>query len=311
LDKLWNFDVVHFNEPHILLKKPKIPSVCTFHSIQGNEMKQKLAEIGSLKTVKDIEDLVLKSPLGSIFDIFTAHAADKIICPSPYLAELIKSYCLVDERKVCCIPNGIDFEAFEDKIDDESDSILSKYGLEKDNYVLFIGRLIFLKGVQYLIDAFKVVKKDYANLKLVIVGAGGFEGYLRNLSQGIAGIVFTGHVDSFNARKILYRNCAFVVVPSLYEGLPTVVLEAMACRKAVIASRVGGIPLLIRHGQNGFLTKPGDSESLEKFIRILLEDADLREKMGSFGRRLVENEFTVDNMVDRTLKVYESFHSHV
>jgi len=305
LNKLWKFDVVHFNEPHIMLKKPKIPTVCTFHSTQVNEIKLKLADINTLKTVRDIEDLVLKSPVGSVFDVFTAHAADKIICPSPNLAELVKSYCLVDERKVCCIPNGVDFEAF-DKIDDDPASILRKYDLKKDNYLLFMGRLSSLKGVQYLIDAFKVIKKDYINMKLVIVGTGDLEGYLKNLSQGIASIVFTGHIDSLNVRTILYRNCASVVVPSIYEGLPTVVLEAMACGKAVVASGVGGIPLLIRHGQNGFLTKPGDSEGLEKFIRVLLENANLRENMGAFGRKFIEEKFSVDRMVCDTLKVYDS-----
>lgn len=305
LNKLWKFDAVHFNEPHVLLKKPKIPTVCTFHSTQANELMLKLADLNALKTAGEIRDLVLKSSVGSVLDVFTAHATDKIICPSPHLAELIKSYCLVDDSRVCCIPNGVDPEVF-DKIDDVSDGILKKYDLKKDNYLLFIGRLSSLKGVQYLIDAFKAIKKDYSNLKLVIVGSGDFEEYLKNLSQGIAEIVFTGYIDSLNVRTFLYRNCVSLVVPSLYEGLPTVVLEAMACKKAVIASGVGGIPLLIRHGQNGFLTKPGDSEGLEKYLRVLLENANLREKMGALGRRLVEGEFSVNRMVCNTLKVYDS-----
>ena len=305
LNKLWKFDVVHFNEPHVMFKKPKIPSVCTFHSTQVNEIKLKLADMNTLRTVRDIGDLVLKSSIGSISDFFTAHATDKIICPSPHLAELVKSYCSVDDGKVCCIPNGLDVKVF-DKIDDEPTSILRQYDLKKGNYLLFIGRLSSLKGVQYLIDAFKVIKKDYINLKLVIVGTGDFEVYLKNLSQGIGGIVFTGHIESLNVRTILYRNCSFVVVPSIYEGLPTVVLEAMACRKAVVASEVGGIPLLIRHGQNGFLTKPGGSQGIEKSIRLLLENTSLREHMGAFGRRLVEKDFTIDKMVSKTLLTYES-----
>jgi len=305
LNKLWKFDVVHFNEPHVMFTKPKIPSVCTFHSTQVNEIKLKLADTNTLKTTNDIGDLLLKSPVGSIFDIFTAHTTDKIICPSPHLAALIASYCLVDTAKVCCIPNGVNIDAF-DKIQDEPDSILKKYDLKKDNYLLFIGRLTSLKGVQYLIDAFKLIKKDYINLKLVIVGTGDFEGYLKKLSQGIADVVFTGHIDSLTVRAILYRHCSVVVAPSIYEGLPTVVLEAMVCGKAVVASEVGGIPLLIRPGQNGFLTKPGDSKGIEKYIRLLLENVNLRECMGAFGRRLVEKEFTIDKMVSRTLLTYES-----
>lgn len=305
LNKLLKFDLVHFNEPHIMFGKPNLPVVCTVHSTQINEIKLKLADLKTLTTAKSIIDLILKSPVGSIFDVFKAHATDKIICPSPHLAKLVKSHCFVDEQKICVIPNGLDLEAI-DKIKDYDTGVLSKYDLEKDKYVLFIGRLSVLKGVQYLIEAFRRIKKDYANLKLVIVGTGDFEDYLRNLAHGIEDVVFTGYVDSLTDKKLLYENCLAVAVPSLYEGLPMVVLEAMACRKAVIASDVGGIPMLIRHGKNGFLAKPGDSKDLEKFIRILLEDAILRKNMGSFGRKLAEKEFTVDKMVNETLKVYES-----
>ena len=304
LNKPWKFDLVHFNEPHIILGKLNLPTVCTFHSTQINEIKLKRAHSKTLKTATDIRDLILKSPVGSICDVLTAHATDKIICPSPHLARLIKSYCFVDEPKICVIPNGIDLEAI-DRVKDYNVDVLGKYDLDRDNYLLFIGRLSVLKGVQYLIKAFRAIKEEYSNLKLVIVGTGDFENYLRDLSHGMEDVVFTGHVDSLTNKKLLYENCLVVAVPSLYEGLPMVVLEAMACKKTVIASDVGGIPTLIRHGKNGFLVKPGDSKSLEKFIRILLEDANLRKNMGSFGRKLVEKEFTVDKMVDETLKVYE------
>lgn len=307
LNKLWRFDLVHFNEPHIILGRPNLPTVCTLHSSQVNEIKMKLATLKSLNTMVDIRDLILKSSVGSICDVFTAHAADKIICPSSHLARLIKSYCFVDEEEICVIPNGIDLKAF-DKTKDYDTSILSKYNLEVDNYVLFIGRLSFLKGVQYLIKAFRSIKKAYANLKLVIVGTGDFESYLRNLANEVDDVVFTGYVDSLRVKRILYENSLVVVVPSFYEALPMVVLEAMACRKAVIASDVGDIPLLIKHRENGFLAKPRDSKSLENFIRILLEDASLRKSMGSFGRKLLEREFTVDKMVEATLRVYKSLY---
>jgi len=169
-----------------------------------------------------------------------------------------------------------------------------------------MGRLSVLKGVQHLIEAFRTIKKEYTNLKLAIVGTGEYEGYLRNLAYGIDDIVFTGYADALAIKKSLYENCVAVVVPSSYEGLPMVILEAMACKKAVIASDVGGIPLLVRHGKNGFLAKPEDSRSLEKFVRILLEDPDLRKNMGSFGRKLAEEKFTVDKMVSETLRVYKS-----
>jgi len=305
LNKLWRFDLVHFNEPHVILERPGLPTVCTLHSTQVNEIKTKLADLETLNTVVDIKDLILKSPVGSICDIFTAHSADKIISPSAHLARLIKSYCFVDERKICVVPNGIDLKAF-DKIKDCDTDILSRYNLEVDNYVLFIGRLSVLKGVQYLIKAFQGIKKECANLKLVIVGTGDLEGYLRNLAHGIKNIVFTGHVDSSKIKKILYDNCVAVVVPSLYEAFPMVVLEAMACSKPVIASDVGDVPLLIKHRKNGFLVKPKDAYTIRKFIEILYENPDLKKNMGLSNRRLIEKEFVVDKMVSKTLKVYTS-----
>ena len=305
LNKVIKFDLVHFNEPHIILGKLRLPTVCTVHSTQVNEIKLKRAHPKTLETATDIGDLILKSPVGGICDVLTAHATDKIICPSPHLKRLIKSYCFVDEQKIHVIPNGIDLESI-DKIMTHDIAVMSKYDLERDNYVLFMGRLSVLKGVQYLIKAFSSIKKEYSRLKLVIVGSGNFENHLRNLAHGVKDVVFTGYVDSLADKKLLYENCLAVAVPSLYEGLPMVVLEAMACRKAVIASDVGGIPMLIKHGENGFLVKPGDYKSLEKSIRTLLEDEDLRKSMGSCGRKLVAKEFTIDKMVDETLKIYKS-----
>ena len=306
LNKLLKFDLVHFNEPLLMFGlKLNLPVVCTVHSTQINEIILKLADLRTLASAKTIMDLVLKSPVGSICDVFTAHATDKIICPSPHLAKLVESHFFVDEQKICVVPNGIDLKAFDEMTEYDS-NILSKYDLERNGYLLFMGRLDALKGVQHLIKAFRQIKKEYANLKLVIVGTGDFEGHLRNLASKTDDVVFTGYVDSLGFKKLLYKNCLALVVPSLYEGLPMVILEAMAFSKAVIASDVGGIPLVVRHGKNGFLVKPGDSRDLEKFVRILLEDPDLSKNMGSFGRKLAEKKFTVDEMASATLRVYDS-----
>lgn len=306
LHDLWKFDLVHFNEPHILVDKPKLPTVCTLHSTQVNELMQKLACATTLKTTVGIRDFILKGSIGSISDIFTAHATDKIICPSPNLAALIRSYCFVDEQKALVVPNGIDLEMFSKTKCEDATAFLKQYGLEEDNYVLFVGRLGVLKGVQYLIEAFKSISVERPNVKLVIVGSGNFENHLKCLAHGIRNIVFTGYVGSLKERKTLFENSLLVVVPSLYEAFPMVLLEAMACSKAVIASNVGGIPSLVRHGKSGFLSKAGDPEDLAKFINILYEDKRLRENMGSLGRELVERNFSVDRMIDQTLLVYKS-----
>jgi glycosyltransferase involved in cell wall biosynthesis len=306
LNNHYNFDLVHFNEPHVILEKPKLPTVCTLHSTQINEMKLKLVGAGTLNTVVDIRDFILKGPIGSVSDVLTAHAVDKIICPSPHLKALIRSYCFVDEHKALVVPNGIDLESFSKTKCEDANVCLKKYGLEKNNYVLFVGRLSVLKGLQFAIQAFRSIRIKHPTLKMAIVGKGDFEKDLRSLAIGMENILFVGYVDSLKIKKILYENSLLVVVPSLYEAFPMVVLEAMACSKAVVASNVGGIPLMVRNGESGFLAKPGDSKDLERLISILCEDSKLRESMGSFGRRLVEKEFSVDYMVNQTLRVYYS-----
>ena len=306
LHKIEKFDLVHFNEPHLLLRKPRMPTVCTVHSSQVNEIRTKIANPYAGNTVADVKDLVLKSPIGSLGDIVTVHAADKIICPSAHLAGLIESYCLVDAQRICVVPNGIDVKEF-DSMEESDTNILDKHDVKAGNYVLFMGRLSIFKGVQYLIQAFRNVKeKGCSNLKLVIAGSGNFEDYLRTFARGMKDIVFVGHVNSVSVKKTLYKNSFAVVVPSLYEAFPMVILEAMACAKVIIASEVGDVSCLVEHGKTGFLVKPGDAASLAKYIRILHNDQDLTESMGLCGRQLLEREYTLDRMIDRTLRIYDS-----
>jgi glycogen(starch) synthase len=179
LNRTHNFDVVHFNEPHIVTRGPKLPMVCTFHSTQLHELQLNI-QSRSLKNPESIRDVLVKNPVGYLSDIMTCHLSDKIIGPCPDLINLLK-YCFVDKEKVHIIPNGIDPEIF-DKTSDDATS-LDRFVLEKDNFLLYMGRLSSLKGVQHLIKAFQNLKKRHKLLKLVIAGTGYFEPYLRKIAQ--------------------------------------------------------------------------------------------------------------------------------
>ncbi len=185
-------------------------------------------------------------------------------------------------------------------------TLLDKYGIQKNNFVLYVGRLIFLKGVDYLIRAFGIARKECKDLKLVVMGSGPCEPHLKDIARDIEGVVFIGHVDSPNIKRLLYESCLTVVVPSMHETLPTVVIEAMAHGKPVIATNVGGNPFMVKNGKNGFLVTPKNTESMSRFIRILYQNPDLGKKMGAYGRELVEKEFSYEKMTTETLKVYES-----
>lgn len=302
LGKKETFDLVHFNEPYVIIGALSLPIVCTFHSTQLKELELSLKE-HNLGTVGSISDLAVKNPIGYLCDTLVTRRADRIICPSINLAKALR-YCFVDDKKIRIVPNGISLEEFDEA--DNNDSFLDKYGLERESFLLYVGRLKSLKGAQYLIRAFQNVKREDKKLKLVIAGRGEFESYLKKIALGQSDIIFTGHVDSIAIKKSLYQNSLALVVPSRYETFPMVVLEAMTCGRPIIASNVGGIPLLVKHGKNGFLVNPGDIRALETFIKVLRGDPDLGRKMGTNGRRMVEEQFTADKMIDRTLKVYDS-----
>ena len=305
LNKYEKFDLIHFNGPYPIVESLEVPTICTFHSVHFTSTKITLHDLKTVSTPKGITDLVFRNPIGSLFDIIMTRISDKIICPSPSLVGEIRSYCLTNEQKIHMIPNGFDTKTF-DGIDSSDNSFLNRYNIENGNYLLYMGRLTCLKGVEHLINAFLNIKKRHIDLKLIIAGSGDLESRLRNMARGDNDIIFTGFVRSLKVKKLLYENCLAVVVPSLQEALPMVVLEAMICKIPVIASNIGGMHLMIKHGKNGFLIKPKDTESLEKYIKILYENPNLRKSMGSFSRDLLEKEFTVDEMVSKTLKVYQS-----
>lgn len=308
LNRVDKFDVIHFNGTYPITRHFGLPAVCTVHGAGNFEQMKMLLQLRKFKSANDATFLFLKSPMGFLCDLSMSRISDKIIYASPRLMEdLWSRWDYVGAKgKLCAIPTGIDIEKF-DNVESLPVSVLNDYGIEKESYLLYMGRLSSLKGVDYLIEAFKKIQKSNPDLKLVIAGRGDFEPYLRNIARHMKRVVFLGFVDSIRLKKLLYESSLAVVLPSpVYETSPMVILEAMSCSKPVIGTDVGGIPYMVRHGESGFISKPRDPESLAKYIDILCEDKDLRKKMGMLGRKLVEEKFSLDRMVTETLKIYES-----
>jgi len=306
LNKICKFDLVHLNGVYPITRGFELPTVCTLHAPPNVKQMKMALRLRNFRSVEDITYLVLKTPVGSLCDVATMRMSDKIICPSTVLARDVISYRFADAQKIHVIPNGIDIERW-DRIKCFDDSLLGKYGVQKQNFVLYMGRLSFLKGVEYLIEAFKKVQKIHPSLNLVIVGRGNFEQYLKKCANNMDGVLFLGHVNSMSVKKLLFEASLTVVLPSsAFEVSPMTILEAMACCKPVIGTNVGGVPSMIKHEKNGFLISPKDPDSLAECINILYENPDLSREMGMFSRKLVESKFALSKMVDRTLNVYKS-----
>jgi glycosyltransferase involved in cell wall biosynthesis len=300
------FDILHLNEPRLLTRRNSIPIVTTIHSNQYNQLPLRWIDLKQNLSITNFMELFLKTPFGSISDILTAKYSDYLISPSQHLSNLIHKYCLVPKEKISFIPNSIDIIQYDATNDNEE--ILRRFNISKNNYILFMGRLSNIKGIPYLINAFKRVKKEHSSLQLVITGSGhkSYESYLRKLAGNEKDIIFTGYQNEITEKKALYSNSITVVFPSLYEGLPMSMLEAMACKRPIIASNVGGIPSLIKDEEIGFLTRPANVKDISENIQKLILDEDMRKKMGEKGRKIIENDYTVEKMIKKTLQLYQS-----
>jgi rhamnosyl/mannosyltransferase len=183
----------------------------------------------------------------------------------------------------------------------EAEMIRARYG---ENLMLFAGRLVYYKGLQYLIAAMPLVRG-----KLLIVGDGPLRGRLERQARelGVAERVsFLGRLSDRQLR-VVYHACDVFVLPSTHssEGFGIVQLEAMACRKPVVNTRLRtGVPYVSLDGVTGLTVEPANSGVLAEALNTLLADPELRRVYGENGRARVLQEFTVQLMAERIMRVY-------
>ena len=165
------------------------------------------------------------------------------------------------------------------------------------NAIAFVGVLIPLKGVHFLIDAFAQVSREFPDARLWIIGKAENEGYAQSLKEQVARLGLNDRVVFMNAmpQQELARHIAkarALVLPSLSEGLPRVVFEAMACGTPVIGSRVSGIPEIIEEGVTGFLVPPGDVDALAQRLKWILSHPEEAKQMGKRAREFAQRFFS-------------------
>jgi glycosyltransferase involved in cell wall biosynthesis len=163
------------------------------------------------------------------------------------------------------------------------------------------------KGLKFLLQAVSLVLEEFPDLHLVIIGRDDGEGeMLCRIAQQL-GIEHHVHMLGYqkNARQLLSAFDIFAL-PSLYEGLPVALIEAMAAGLPIVATRVGGNPELIRHGQTGLLVEPENVAALATSIRSLLSDPVQRAQLGAAAQIRMQTEFTVDSMAQSYAELYRA-----
>jgi len=197
------------------------------------------------------------------------------------------------------VPDGIDEEFI--RTPNRAAIFLSRYQLHEP-FVLFLGRLDKLKGVDTLIKAMSAVRREAPELKAVITGSGDQIPY-KTLAEKLGvknRVIFTGLL--LGEIKIGAIDASLTLtLPSLREAFPLVIMEAWARGKPVITTPVGDIPYRVKHGENGILIPPRNPKALRDAILLLFQDENLRRKLGTSGKKQI---YTWSEIVTKLTKIY-------
>ena len=225
---------------------------------------------------------------------FVYRSVSRVICISDKVAERVVdgAETAVNTRVIC---NGIDTQMFSPTSTDcVSNSILS------------VGNLIPIKGHELLLQALAAVRPHYPNISCEIIGDGPERQRLAGLAREckIADKVrFLGRQSREQVAKAM-RRCELFALPSRYEGLGCVYLEAMSAEKPVIGCRGQGITEIIRHGSNGWLIDPGNLHELTAALSLLLQNLKLRQQLGEAARRTILQGFTSSHQATQLMLLY-------
>jgi len=230
--------------------------------------------------------------------------ADIIIAVSEGIKDDLTKYVRINPNKIKVIYNGIDGSKFRVKINKKKKR--EELGIAEDYFVIGIGvRLSAQKGLHYLVEAAYILSKSFPKFKLIIIGDGELREELETLAKekGIADkVIFTGYRNDIAE---LLQIIDIYSLPSLWEGHPLVLLEAMAAGKPIVASDIPGNRETVVHGKTGLLVPPQRSTELASALLKLLENNDLRLRMGHMGFRFFEDRFVTSRMVREYQVVFE------
>lgn len=293
------FNIVHLHTPMPLFVRTSLPLITTVHTPM--KIDARYHEVINLYSLAEKAQSLTVYPCA---ESRAFKASNKITSVSSTVAHELEEYGL-NPDEITVVHNGVDEKAF----------VPGRERRSSERYILYTGVLRARKGLFDLLQCASCVCKVHNDVSFAICGKGPFLNKLKekarkmNLQDKVA---FLGYVE--RSRLIqLYQEAEIQAIPSHYEGMPTVLLEAMSCGLPVVATDVGGNKEVILPGANGFLVPPRSPEKMAKIISRLLDDPLLREKVGRAARKTVLNNFTWDKIADNVIKCYEDIlkgHTH-
>jgi glycosyltransferase involved in cell wall biosynthesis len=291
IDKLKKISLIHLHSPVVPAIRTKLPILSTIHTAMKVD--------STYHEVIDPYSLVEKAQsrfFTPLAELQTLRDSNRVTAVSPSIAKELQNY-RVKTGHVDVVWNGVDENKFcPGKTEGSSE------------YVLYTGVLRARKGLFDLLKSAEIVNSKFPDTKFVICGAGPLLQKLQDQVKGMglsAQVIFTGRVSREKLIE-MYKKATIQVVPSIYEGLPTVVLEAMACGLPVIATNIGGSKDLISSGRNGLLVPVHSPELIAEKIMTLLCDKPNRLRLGRNARNTILENFTWDKITDNFIGLYQT-----
>lgn len=233
------------------------------------------------------------------------YEATEVIVNSNYMKRELQRLFGLPFEKINVIPNGVNLNNF-NGIDRDYD-FRRMYAMDNEKIILYVGRLVYEKGVQHLISAMPKIINGYNDTKLVIAGKGGMYDELKEQARNLEienKVYFTGYLTSKQVQK-MYKCADIAVFPSTYEPFGIVALESMLAGVPTVVSDIGGLDEIIDHGMDGMKSYAGNSNSIADSVLTLLYDHQLCDKISKNAKNKVKQEFNWNIITKDTYFAYE------
>ena len=214
-------------------------------------------------------------------------------------------YKIAPEKKMCLIENAIDFSKFENN-EQYRNRTREKYGIKENEIVVgVVGRLSEQKDPMTSLKTFEILCKKYENLKLMYVGSGELEEEVKQYAiqkELIDKIIITGWVEDVEKYMSAFD---IAILPSKWEGFGLVIVEYMACKKPIVASKIGGIPNIIQTKQNGYLAEIENAEEFAKKVEKYIKDKELVEKIVEYNYNYAKERFDIKKLIQEHEELFK------
>ena len=296
INKEGGFDVIHAHDWLVtyaaksLKQSFNLPMVATIHATEAG--RNSGIHDDTQRYINDTEWLL-------------TYEATEVIVNSNYMKGHVQGLFGLPFDKISVIPNGINLNNFTG-IDRDYD-FRRRFAMDNEKIILYVGRLVYEKGVQHLISVMPKILENYHDSKLVIAGKGGMIDELKSQveSMGLSNkVYFTGYLNQKEVQK-MYKCADVAVFPSTYEPFGIVALEAMLAGIPTVVSDIGGLNEIVEHGVNGMKSYTGNPNSIADSVLSLLFDPQLAMNVTKNAKNKVKDEFNWQKIAQDTHYIYE------